>query len=231
MTSLHIFGWPRSVRDTIMKRPDVHLVDTLPELRETVHLLDPMSEKEFRNVLSNDTFENIVLSHGYDADGTVHAAEIVCLPSSSVPPTLYHFRTWSRQKKEESEPLWLAEAEGYMDPVPPPPPTILELCTEFRDEQNALLFTLKGIFPPDVFNSLMSRNNTFLPFVTEDDQSVTMTRVGKEICIEQYCIHLSSWSADTRSYQVTQRFTRTLFPQRVSISRMHYLRRKQFERR
>ena len=224
------------MRDTIMKRPNAHVIDTLPELCETVQLVDPLSEKEFRNALSNDSVGNIVLSHGRDADGTVHATEIVCLPSWSVPPVLYHFRAWSRQKKESSEPLWLIEAEVRVDevdltPPPPPLPVSLGCCTKLHDEQNILILSLQGVFPPEVFKSLLPRNNTMISLVTEDNQSVTMMRVGKEMRIEKYCIHLSSWSADTQSYQVSKRSERNLFPQRVSIARMNYLRRKQFERR
>ena len=137
MSTVHVVGWPRWMRDEVTLHPSCENLgiqkmvseDSVPtEGCAVVHLQDPGSEREFRRTLTNmtDDVACVVLSGGVDANGTVHDAEFVMFcplgeqrEENAVHAALYHFRRWQRQPRTfataEEQPTWLVEAEARVD--------------------------------------------------------------------------------------------------------------------
>ena len=137
MSTIHIVGWPRWMRDRVTSHPvcedlgieqTVLRADAIPSDCTVVMMEDRASESEFRKTLTTleDDIACLVLSEGVDADGAVHADEVVMFLRLGTPPSdvtshplLYHFQRWRQAKSSpyitspaSSEPAWLTNAGG-----------------------------------------------------------------------------------------------------------------------
>ena len=133
MSTVHITGWPRHMRDEVTLHPQCddfgvqQLVsrESIPNECTVLCLEDPTSASEFRKTLTqmDHTVECVFLSNGVDVDGTIHEDEVIMFRRLSgthvddtepmlVNPVLYHFRQWNRVKRTSPS-----------SPRPPPPPS------------------------------------------------------------------------------------------------------------